>query len=136
MTRQEIFDKCATHLLKQGFKCTFDKTNSTVRPGLYKRADGAACPVGILIPTNEYRYFKIAENFPIIPVDITLEYRSVGEIWRDNNNHLSETTRKMLYDNMGMLIDLQNLHDKIKPSSWSDELKKICRKWELQWNIT
>lgn len=131
MTKQEVFTKAKDHLLKQGFKCTFDTTNSSKRPGLYKRVDGAACPVGIFIPEKEYRYAAMG---PItIPYDVTLEYRTVVEIWQQGINGLSKETKDFLWAHMSLLNDLQNLHDFTPIKAWEEELQAIAKKHNLEY---
>lgn len=129
MNTQEIFDTCSAHLLKQNFKCTFDMTNMSKRPGLYKRHDGAACPVGILIPKEEYRQYQVMGR--ILPYDLTLEYKTVRQICLDENNSLSEKTRKLLFDNIAILMDMQYIHDNIPVNMWKEKLATIASKYNL-----
>lgn len=131
MTAQEVFTKAKDHLLKQGFKCTFDKTSSSPRPGLYKRNDGAACPVGIFIPQNEYKHINLGPM--VLPYDPTLEYRTVIEIWREGHNKLSQATKDFLFEHMKLLTDLQNLHDLIPVKQWENELQVIAKKHNLEY---
>lgn len=132
MTTQEIFDKCSSHLLKQNFKCTFDMTNMSKRPGLYKRHDGAACPIGILIPKEEYRHYQVMGR--ILPYDLTLEYKPVKQICVDENNGLSESTKKLLFDNIAILTEIQYVHDNIPVNMWKEKLSTIASKYKLSFN--
>lgn len=60
MTAQEVFDKVATHLLKQGV-CSADDDND--RECLYRGPNGTMCAAGALIPDDKYD--PILEGFPV-----------------------------------------------------------------------
>lgn len=54
MERQEVFDKVATHLIKQGEACTEPHKGSVIPTCLYRNSKGQKCAAGALILDEHY----------------------------------------------------------------------------------
>lgn len=110
MTLQEIFDKIATHLLKQGAK-----SKNTEGRCMYRGPDGLMCAAGCLIDDVHYRD--------------TMEGRSVVD-------RLIETAIKSSIGAVppagcGLLLKLQEAHDGRSPEEWRSALRKIAADFKL-----
>jgi hypothetical protein len=100
ITKRELFEKCAAHLLRQGEK-------STVRPGgascLYRNLDGLQCAIGPLIEDPWYSQELEGEPFSSYQVQLAVG-RSIG--------------RPLEVDERVMLEKMQKIHDKGQPQEW------------------
>lgn len=103
MTRQEIFDKVAAHLLTQGRRSVDDETNECV----YRHRDGAMCAVGCLIPPELY--------------DPKMEGVSVDHSPRVKRA-LNDVGIVLDSEMDRFLRDLQLIHDEARPEDWKVEL--------------
>jgi hypothetical protein len=112
MTKQEIFDTVAIHLIKQGKKSVGDDGNC-----LYRGPEGLKCAVGCLIPDEVYRP--------------EMESRSVISLFKN----FSEL--KFLQPFEALLRNIQNAHDESsgKGQIWTitvlQRLRKIAEKYNL-----
>jgi len=93
MTRQEIFNKVADHLLTQGKPALFDEIGDCA----YRGQDGSMCAVGCLIPDELY-----TPEMELKSVDTLLKAEFV--------------LPGFFYDNYTLLSDLQIIHDSVAAS--------------------
>lgn len=109
-TRQEIFDKVASHLLRQNAK-------SVVTAGAigcsYRGIEGRKCAIGILIDDDEY--------------EPEMEGRSVGKL-------LDFPQCSWMWQHQGFLRELQNIHDTFPPEEWEDNLIRFSENHNLTFN--
>jgi hypothetical protein len=112
MTKQEIFDTVAIHLIKQG-KQSADASGAC----FYRSPDGLKCAVGCLIPDEVYRP--------------KMEGRSISTLFKN----FSELN--FLQPSVGLLNDIQRVHDNTYSEGqiWTDavvlRLRKIAEKYNL-----
>ena len=119
MSKQDIFDHIARHLLRQARKCW--------RPGedgshlcLYRGDDGTACAVGAIIPDSCYA--------------TAMEHHDVVTLaqWCDYTGHAEyRLLARVLFRHMTLLARLQRMHDKFPPSAWPRELHCIAQETGL-----
>ena len=103
MNKQEIFDKAATHLLKQ-------KARARKEGGqcVYRAPNGRMCAIGCLIPDEVY--------------DPRMEG---GAVTRLMSNH--PAVQALLgKENEEFLIDLQRIHDRHQANEWPRLLASLC----------
>lgn len=118
LTRQEIFDKVSTHLLKQ-------RARSAVRSQCkYRTPNGLMCAAGCLIADEHY--------------DEKFEGSAVcgpGELPKDD--HMDPLLEKAMNlsgvasEDFGLVSALQRLHDYDAPHTWKTKLKTIASTFEL-----
>lgn len=113
MTKQEVFDKVATHLLAQG-------RTSYIRPGskmcAYRSDDGGMCAAGKLIDGENYCRSMEGKRADVPPVMRALLASGV--------NMLDTAIR-------GMVLELQAMHDTRPPESWPNHLSTIARQYNV-----
>lgn len=109
MTKQEIFDTVAVHMLAQG------KKSENEDGCLYRGPNGTKCAVGVLIKDEIYR--------PI------LENRLVCEriIWEA----LEDSGIEMDGDIEQLLMALQETHDHISVQTWKHQFGHIAKRHGL-----
>ena len=112
-TDQEIFDHVAKHLLKQGRQSRDPDTDEC----RYRGPDGTMCAVGCLIPDGEYTP--------------ALEGKSALDLF---NNLDCLPTDHPLCSRVGLLNDLQCLHDYSYPDIWVTELRHVAKVHNLTFN--
>lgn len=123
-TNQSAFDKVARHLLKQGRKSLLSKKklqairDSSIEPEsvsrcAYRGEGGAKCSIGVLISDEEYSPLMEGESVTVI-IDrfplLASTFSGVSSL---------------------LLLDLQNVHDKNKPSTWLPRLREVARVFGL-----
>lgn len=94
MTRQEIFDKVAAHLIKQGCK-----SMNTEHRCLYRGQDGARCAVGIFIPDDAYKpemegltAAQMSSTFPdALPAALRQDIMFLSELQRAHDSSICRT---------------------------------------------
>jgi hypothetical protein len=107
MTKQEIFDKVATHLLTQNAKSIVGSgVDSFCR---YRGENGMKCAVGVLISDDEYR-----ECF---------EGHSASSVVRRSRRH---PDLRRLVDHMDFLDAIQSIHDYADVGDWPESLKQLA----------
>jgi hypothetical protein len=111
MTRQEIFNKVADHLLTQGKPALFDEIGDCA----YRGQDGSMCAVGCLIPDELY-----TPEMELKSVDTLLNAEFV--------------LPGFFYDNYTLLSDLQRIHDSVAAIPRPDPAS-VVDKWcsSLAW---
>jgi hypothetical protein len=114
MTKQEIFDTVALHLIKQG-KQSADATGDC----FYRSPDGLKCAVGCLIPDEVYRPEMEGKNIYQL---IDKKYLSLKFFQR---YHI-------------LLTSLQTAHDALHPKdmTWKDAVILSLRRIAKSYNIS
>lgn len=102
MTRQEMFDKAALHLLKQGAKSS-DAAGSCY----YRAPSGFQCAVGCLIPDELYRPRMEGLGVHSVVTDEPLLHDHIPDLY--------------------LASELQSIHDEAKPEDWKCELIALAR---------
>ena len=110
MTKQEIFDKVARHLLVQNAQSMFANDSNLCT---YRGGGGRMCAVGCLIPDELYH--EGLEGMGVFQVQGTLE-AALGPV---------DVT------GLDMLHDLQTLHDQECPEDWPEGLREIAVSYGL-----
>lgn len=107
LTQQEMFDRVAVHLLKQG-------TASVDRYGKcsYRGTAGRMCAIGVLIGDDEYS--------PGMEGLYVSELFGVGAIGPGN---------------LDLADDLQRLHDSVSPDEWGHELAEVANCFGLDASV-
>lgn len=111
MDAQEIFDKVATHLLKQGRR-SLTETGSCA----YRGVNGAMCAVGCLIPNHHYS----PEMEGGTAEDLLIYH---GEFLPELNPHVE------------LLSDLQALHDEYEVELWPIALASVAKSHRLSADV-
>ena len=107
MTKQEIFDKVAVHLVAQNER-SWDYNTC-----LYRGPNGLKCAVGCLIPDNEYTPEMETKSAQfVLPM-------------------LSDKTLSNSFELEEMLSNLQRLHDGWTPEHWPQKLRDIAKEYGL-----
>lgn len=120
MTKQEIFEKIATHLLTQNKKSMTTFPITKVRDGqicAYRGDNNTKCAVGLLIPDEIYN-----EN---------MEKKNVQELLEEFPLALSHLKLEEDDKRIFLLIDMQSIHDNIEPYEWKSSLQKYAVKYNL-----
>lgn len=109
LTKQEVFDRSAAHLLKQGEKAL--DSNGHCR---YRGPRGLKCAVGCLIPEGNY-----TPEIEGLPADDPLVVEAVGGIGGDC---------------IGLVLQLQDIHDHHLAGDWPTLLCGVAACRGLQYN--
>lgn len=109
ISNQEAFDKVARHLLTQKRKSIGSKGGCC-----YRTNEGLRCAIGCLIPDELY--------------DRRLEGFYVSE--------LRELLRKIINNpHMGLLSELQHIHDQREVEDWEPLLRDVAVKFKLSTEV-
>ncbi len=123
MNSQEVFNKVATHLLKQNSRCT-DGQETVCEykdgkvPCRYKNAKGENCAIGVLIKDSVYSTELEDKGCLNRVVVKALEDSGLTSLSTD-------TSLKFL------LADLQSLHDKQPVFIWKTQLNTLAYQYGL-----
>ena len=113
MTRQDVFDHVARHLILQGQKAIGPDGKCR-----YRADDDTACAVGALIP--QALYCECMENHNVDALtDALLATPRLRELGQFLAHH-----RRMLWE-------LQRLHDHEHPVTWPEWLRELAARLEL-----
>ena len=107
MTRQEVFDTVATHLMTQRERASLNGQCQ------YKDPEGLKCAVGCLIPDDVYSPQMEGKSVRVLLAS------SPGIMLRPLAAHLN------------MLSSLQDVHDRVHVSHWSRRLFRIAETYGL-----
>jgi len=114
MTKQEIFDKIAVHLLTQNAVSVGPGDNQMCK---YRTDDGLSCAIGCLIPDE--LYVK------------KLEGKEVG-----SSRIVREVLKKVGIFNEGrFLVHFQQMHDYFTPTQWPDYLIEVGNNYKLNTDV-
>jgi hypothetical protein len=117
MNKQEIFDKVARHLLRQGEKSS---SHGDQMDCMYRGPGKLKCAIGCLIPDKFYDY--------------DIEGRTIGD---DKLDDVLKHCGIRLYVNGTptstnmMLDDLQNTHDSCGVDKWRGKLMGIAHRYDV-----
>lgn len=114
--RQEVFDRVAAHLLKQGKRASLNGTKYGTNCA-YRGVDGTKCAIGCLISDEYYK-----EEF---------EGKGIGAVADAVERSLGVVLDK---EDQNVLDDMQFIHDNRAPASWAKRLKFVAKKYGLQFN--
>lgn len=112
LTAQELFDKVATHLLTQN-----KKAKSAAGHCVYRAPDGRKCAVGCLIPDEEYRP--------------SIEGNGAGFLIRSG----LVPSLEALLSHLGLVEQLQFVHDRSYVQDWRAELHGVARERHLSTSV-
>lgn len=112
MTRQELFDKVVTHLLKQ------NEVSGDEEGCLYRGLGGLKCAVGCLIPDDAY--------------SVDMENLRVSDLV--NGNLLRQDLRLVFIEHLDLLDELQQIHDGKAVETWKGQLQDLAKRRNLNWN--
>jgi hypothetical protein len=110
MTRQEIFDKVAKHLLTQNSKAVDADSRCQ-----YKMPDGRRCAIGCLIPDELYDPEMEGELLR----DLLKKFPVLQTLWSDADRYF--------------VCSLQMVHDIYPVAHWVDVLRFIANQFELKY---
>lgn len=117
MTRQEIFDKVALHLLTQG------KRSENEYGCMYRGDEGRMCAAGCLIKEEDYD--NDLENKIVSADDVYEALTCSGVFERD------------IYDQekVELLLKLQDMHDTRNPDIWAIKLRDAAEKFGISADV-
>lgn len=108
-TAQQIFDHIVTHLLTQNKKATKEVENAFMPQCSYRGDNGTKCAAGSLIDDEHY------------------------DPWLEGYNVLDGSVRQALVlsgvntnEHVGLVHNLQCIHDNFDPVEWNFKLRKIA----------
>jgi hypothetical protein len=118
MNLQQIFDKTANHLLKQGTQSVLEDDDTCA----YRGQDGLMCAVGCLISDDAYNWY--------------LEGTSVDDC-KKVQKALRNSGIKFDADGqvMRLLTLLQNIHDTKEERDWAASLSALANELGLKFNM-
>lgn len=120
-TKQEIFDKVATHLLRQGARSVDDFGDC-----MYRGEFGRMCAVGCLIPDQCYS--------TKIEMQIVQPVAELRDEKNDNARAMADALECAgIADDalIPLLRDLQRLHDNADVDEWEAELSEVAENHRL-----
>ena len=121
LTKQQIFDKVAAHLLAQGARAY------GVDGCVYRAADGKKCAVGCII--EDEHYSPDFEGVAIAWVNSTLDVGGSAKL-----RAALGASGVCVDEQHKLLLDLQRLHDNGDVDLWEAGLRVIASKHELEYN--
>ena len=125
MSLQETFTTVATHLLTQRRRSIARLAGQAIPSCAYRGEEGLRCAVGCLIPDEEYRpEFEGCKLFSI-PLDPVM----------DAPMHSSRCLQQILLregHDLGLLVELQAVHDRVRPDNWAMALSDVASRFGLQ----
>ena len=118
MNLQQIFDKTASHLLKQGVQSVLADVVNTCA---YRGQGGSMCAVGCLINNDSYR--RNLEGKPVTCKKVQKALRNSG-IEFDADGQV-----------MRLLTMLQTMHDTKEESDWAASLSALANELGLKFDM-
>lgn len=112
MTRQELFDRVATHLLEQDEKS--EGVGQGVYRCLYRGPNELRCAIGVLIPNDKYN--PSFEGCPCTDKDIQEAAGLGGE-------------------DINLALQLQDIHDGNPTVLWRGLLQETAAEFGLKWRL-
>lgn len=119
MTKQEIFDHVATHLLTQGRR----SQNPNDKRCLYFGPDGTRCAIGCLYPPEVREAFE-GTTYNYADLDSIVSEEDVVDI-------LGSDFLDHLISHRNLLQHLQHIHDSIEPLCWDIALEESAKFHDL-----
>jgi hypothetical protein len=121
MTLQEIFDKVATHLLKQGCQALMPSEDSFYPRCCYRDERGNKCAVGCLIKDEFFDW-----EFNTHPTQATRVMEALAQSLQLEDGLDGEM--------IVFLVELQQIHDKAPPVTWPARLTQFAEQHNLNTN--
>ena len=118
MKLQQIFDKTASHLLKQGTQAVLEDSDTCA----YRGQDGLMCAVGCLINEDAYNWCLEGTSIDDSP--------SVQRALRHSGIEFDTDGQVML-----LLTRLQDIHDTKEESDWASSLGELADELGLKFNM-
>ena len=123
MNLQTIFTKVKDHLLKQNRKCFEEGVGERC---MYRQGE-LSCAVGVLIPDEMY--------------SDKMEHQDVETLLNENYRGFKDLFEFESYDmvtlidrqKVGLLKELQEIHDEDFVWCWEIQLKKLSKEFDLDW---
>ena len=112
MTKQQIFNKVARHLLKQNEQAMVGTMCQYRAPG------GLKCAIGALIPDAKYK-----QEFEGSVVGILDEPESIAV----------RKAAGLKANQIALGKALQDVHDESDPANWIEQLMRVQKKFGLTW---
>jgi len=120
LTKQQIFDTVATHLLTQNEKALCYPGDDGNAPScMYLTVEGLKCAVGIFIPKSEY--------------NSDWEHESVTGLFESYPEDMHNLGLEKKY--ISLLENLQNVHDSYIPDEWDFQLRDVASIFELSTSV-
>lgn len=128
MTKQELFDTVAKHLLTQKQPAYEDSMCK------YRTKSGLKCAAGCLIPDDKYDS-RIEKGTVATHADdpINFGWGSVTKHGFDNYKFFKDLVGTEA--NLLFLYELQKIHDNCVPSDWAEKLKRLAYLGDLEWKF-
>lgn len=105
MDRQDVFDRVARHLLRQGRKAEDPETKIC----RYRASDGSKCAIGCLIPDEKYEDWMEGNVIRNLVEDDRFPFPE----WRGDSNG-------------EFLQRLQRIHDSYTTDKWAEKLQAFA----------
>lgn len=118
VVKQDIFDKVATHLLKQNKRCEGDVQlvdGSNYHGCLYRGPNSLKCAAGCLIPDEDYKPELEGHS-----IDEDAPYSLISEYFMEKYEYNKEIIR--------FIKELQVIHDCSYVEDWKSELKNRAKR--------
>lgn len=112
MTKQEIFDKVAIHLLTQKKRSISESEGGC----LYKGPNGLKCAVGCLF-TGNFDTSEL-EGEAVFSSEVRCALQSLGVIDSNESDQVE--------DQVDLLSELQEIHDEMPPEDWRMHLLRLA----------
>lgn len=122
VTKQETFNIVAKHLLTQNERA------QNYSSCCYLTADGKKCAVGCLIPAGEYSPSFEGLNLNPFVFDPRLGSK------QQQTNPIRALMESLGHD-IGLLRDLQNIHDGYQVDSWPEALTRLAEQNNLDTDV-
>lgn len=120
MNKQEMFDKVVRHLIRQNKK-SIDSTKNILTNSCMYRFGELQCAIGCLIEDDEY--------------DEKMENLLIRNLIFRFKDKFSTEKFNLFEENLRLLITLQTIHDHEKIENWSQKLKQLAVKNNLNYPI-
>lgn len=119
MDKQEIFNRVATHMAKQGCRSTRIDPDSSKKVCSYRGDDGTMCSTGCLIPDENYS--EKMEGKHIIDTAVQRVLKEIGVLDKDD-----------ALESLCMLCYLQDIHDHTPVNEWERDFKELAEHYFLE----
>jgi hypothetical protein len=138
MDKQAIFDRVATHLLKQNRRAikrfVSDDGTDVNEKCMYRGEDGLSCAIGCLIPDSKYE-----ERFENLTPDTDPEVHSRNPTRYESvlafRAMLAEVTGAEDENDFSFLRGLQRVHDFGDPANWAARLSDFAKDNGLRYSV-
>ena len=144
LTLQEIFDKVSRHLLQQKARSMMSSSTGGSQLCAYRGTNGLCCAVGFLIPDDKYNpkmegngICDISEGANLLRNvlhDSGIDVPTDVDIDEDERyDHFNEEVWEDATPTLGLLKDLQRMHDEQPVEAWPAVLARIADDHSLEY---